>query len=279
VKMMKKIITHNGNAHMDEFLSIVLILGYDQDNDYEIVRVPRLKGLYENFEYVIDIGDIYDPEHKFFDGHAAKTSSFKLIAQHLGFEEYFVDKLWYHFLNISDAYGPKKATELLGLPTKFEFTYDILQRGILNMFADTNYINQDTLIYRVMKAIGTNFVNGIKIIEYAKQYIEENQKVYQCNGYTMTILDDIYLDGANAAFKLLRHKYNYSITISIEQRTGNYGIYRYDDFEEINFNVIADEKEVEYVHHNGFYCVVNINTERARLLSLISKVLNCPFKF
>lgn len=63
-----KIVTHNASFHSDDVFAVatlVLMLG---DTKYEITRT-RDEDLIENADYVVDVGEVYDPEKNRFDHH------------------------------------------------------------------------------------------------------------------------------------------------------------------------------------------------------------------
>jgi uncharacterized UPF0160 family protein len=62
------IATHNGKFHADDVFAVASLKILLAGNDIKIVRT-RDKGVYNNADYVIDVGSIYDPETKRFDHH------------------------------------------------------------------------------------------------------------------------------------------------------------------------------------------------------------------
>ena len=65
-----KIVTHNGQAHFDEFLAISLIIARHEDTHFHIERRdPKVEELENPEIWVIDIGDRFEPPLKNFDHH------------------------------------------------------------------------------------------------------------------------------------------------------------------------------------------------------------------
>ncbi len=67
---MTKIITHSGVAHLDDFLSVCLILYKDNSVD-TILREAEVseEELKEKTTWKVDISESYDPDIKAFDHH------------------------------------------------------------------------------------------------------------------------------------------------------------------------------------------------------------------
>ena len=93
-KNKKIIVTHNGSFHSDEIFAVAtleLMLG--KDFEIEILR-SRESADWENGDYVVDVGGVYDPSRQRFDHHqeggaggrenGVQYSSFGLVWKHYG---------------------------------------------------------------------------------------------------------------------------------------------------------------------------------------------------
>jgi len=116
VFMAYKIITHNGKAHMDELLGIVLLAYYKKDLPYEIIRMNPdeaaeivRSGNVDDDCFFIDCGLEFSPEKRIFDHHQSKDlhCAAMLIFEQF-FKIYFDTKLHDYIKQVSlvDTKGP-----------------------------------------------------------------------------------------------------------------------------------------------------------------------------
>ncbi len=63
------IVTHSSKFHTDDVFAVAtLLLVLEKDCDVTVVR-SRDKEIIEKADYVVDVGEVYDPEHNRFDHH------------------------------------------------------------------------------------------------------------------------------------------------------------------------------------------------------------------
>lgn len=67
-KQKYRIATHGGTFHADDVFAVAAMLLYLEDAEVEIVRT-REREVYEGCDFVIDVGDVYDPKKWRFDHH------------------------------------------------------------------------------------------------------------------------------------------------------------------------------------------------------------------
>ena len=99
--------THDGSFHADEVTACALLVVFGLVDEDKIVRSRDLKIL-EEWEYVCDVGGVYDPSRKRFDHHQSEysgdLSSAGMILLYLK-ESRIVDETTYDFLNRSFVHG------------------------------------------------------------------------------------------------------------------------------------------------------------------------------
>jgi len=100
--MMKRSVgTHDGSFHADEVTACALLLTFDLIDRDKIFRTRDLKAL-AGYEYVCDVGGIYDPKILRFDHHQSEytgdLSSAGMIWLYMK-ERKIVDKITYDFFN------------------------------------------------------------------------------------------------------------------------------------------------------------------------------------
>lgn len=114
--------THDGTFHADEVTACALLLLFDDIDLDKIVRTRDL-ALLQKFEYVCDVGGVYDPRKKLFDHHQVEyqgtMSSAGMILRYLQDTGRISDKEYDFFNNTLimgvDAHDNGKDPQILGL--------------------------------------------------------------------------------------------------------------------------------------------------------------------
>lgn len=65
-----RIATHDGTFHADDVFAVATLVLFESDADIEVIRT-REREVYETCDYVVDVGNEYDPQRKRFDHHQA----------------------------------------------------------------------------------------------------------------------------------------------------------------------------------------------------------------
>lgn len=144
--MSFKVITHNGKAHMDEVLAIVLLAIYNNELPSEITRInPEeaaeivKKGDISNDTYFIDCGLRYDPSNNIFDHHHSKEigCSALLVFEYL-FEDLVNSSLHNYIKLVSkvDTMGPNSLNDFTFKSESVEY-FSFSQNILLRQFEKT----------------------------------------------------------------------------------------------------------------------------------------------
>jgi len=121
---IKKIITHGGQAHRDDFMAVCLALAYLGDTPVER-RDPTPAELDDPDVWVIDVGGRHEPglgnfDHHQLPAHAPPTCSLTLVVQYIGIRTYEAAldaSSWFKFTEVLDSKGPMQAQMLIGCST------------------------------------------------------------------------------------------------------------------------------------------------------------------
>lgn len=164
---MKKIITHNGGAHEDDFLSCCFLLGKDQ----QIKKIERRSSvarteLDDKQTYVVDMGGLHIPEFKNFDHHQFEENriecAFSLVLKHFDFYENackFWD--WLPVMELKDCRGPYVVEEKYGVKNIYSFMTGS-SLFLLDMFSAYNSLNDGEFLFETMKGIGISMWHDLK---------------------------------------------------------------------------------------------------------------------
>lgn len=176
--MVKKIFTHKGLAHFDEFLACSLLLVLYPDATIYRINPSDIKAKeIEDDAIYVDIGEKLT--NKIIDHHQdlELPSSFALVLKRFfnidihSDPDLFFDYIYY---DIKDRYGPQKANSICNVNIPFENPITI---SILNMFSQQTKINKETMLHNFMKSLGEEILKDVNKRLIIKQKIQSLQKI------------------------------------------------------------------------------------------------------
>jgi hypothetical protein len=126
--MVKKIVSHVPPRHFDDFLAISFLKSKYPSAELEYVHPQRVPAeyLFNPEICLVDVGEKFDPEFKNYDHHQNLNlrASFILVLIHEFTNKALVKKIAetqaIRFIDLTDRYGVKKASELTGVPLNSE---------------------------------------------------------------------------------------------------------------------------------------------------------------
>jgi len=286
--MIKKIITHPGGAHKDEFLACCVLLANDsvsilrQEATDQELKDPQV--------VVVDVGHRHEPQLNNFDHHqfprdAEPTCSLSLVLSKLGiYEDARSFCPWLEVAEWFDCRGPNDTADWLGLDRevvgKLNSPIDIT---ILQGFAKQTEHNPGEPIWEVMQMIGKELVEYItglrgRIDEVSK--IEEVWKLKHGDEEFKVIFaprTDPSIEEVSGALgwrvKELGLEDEVYVMVYPDGRGQGYGMKRFNDREEIDFSRIEKESDVRFAHARGFIAKVEaVGIDRLKELIMKSIV-------
>jgi len=182
---VRKVVTHGGNAHMDDLLGSAL-LAYKYGAPLE--RVVSIEGFEEGVIY-LDIGRRYDPPY-LLDHHQdiEIPCSLVLVVKH-HFPE-LVEALELpeiRFIDTRDRFGLHRA---IGVEIPSETLF--FERMFTRWFANIQYLSPGDEDYDVLRWLGRRFYNYLRErLEEEREIVEalDNAVEMEVNGVKILILD------------------------------------------------------------------------------------------
>ncbi len=288
--MIKKIITHPGGAHKDEFLACCVLLANDS---VSILRQEATdQDLSDPQVVVVDVGHRHEPQLNNFDHHqfprdAEPTCSLSLVLSKLGiYEDARSFCPWLEVAEWFDCRGPNDTAEWLGLDRevvgKLNSPIDIT---ILQRFAKQTEHNPGEPIWEVMQMIGKELIEYItglrgRINEVSK--IEEVWDLKHGDEEFKVIFaprTDPSIEEVSGALgwrvKELGLEDEVYVMVYPDGRGQGYGMKRFNDREEVDFSRIEKESDVRFAHARGFIAKVEaVGFDRLKELIMKSIVKN-----
>lgn len=274
------IVTHNGNAHLDEYLATAWLkakyphLGLIRTND----KNPNLPFFIEHEEYyVVDIGRKHDPTKNNFDHHQFSsdekpTCAFSLVLKAHGvYEDALQAWNWLKNLEVYDSKGPVALKSALNCR---EADFDPI--GILSPL--------EKMLLAEFSEVGTSIVGhwwntGSMLHESFNSYA--NMKALVCspavqwitlhtnNGSVSLVIVSkvvgpaIKAAGFMALTRLLKSiDTSVAIIATADTRGDGYSLVRVDDNHKVDFRRVDGDIDVDFVHANGFLAKTAIVSEK-----------------
>ena len=281
---MTKIITHSGVAHLDDFLSVCLILYKDTTVDI-ILRQAEVseEELKEKTTWKVDISETLDPDIKAFDHHQEGITdcSFSLLLKDWGMWERANEVYsWIPTLVEIDTSGIGAFLKPKGISFEVYFQLDsFIKTAFLDIFQKFKKIertnNKHKLLFLVMKQIGMEFFQGISNYEklindfkvnldiqfISKQRIEEepNKGILVLSYLTEHPQYNIHLfkifnKYKTEHFRDIRKGWITAFTYDRPQNT--ISLKRHGDGTSIDLFRISSLKKTHFAHKKGFVATV-----------------------
>ena len=288
--MIKKIITHPGGAHKDEFLACCVLLANDS---VSILRQEATdQDLSDPQVVVVDVGHRHEPQLNNFDHHqfprdAEPTCSLSLVLSKLGiYEDARSFCPWLEVAEWFDCRGPNDTADWLGLDRevvgKLNSPIDIT---ILQGFAKQMEHNPGEPIWEVMQMIGKELVEYITGLRGRIDEVSKIEEVWELKhgGEEFKVIfaprTDPSIEEVSGALgwrvKELGLEDEVYVMVYPDGRGQGYGMKRFNDREEVDFSRIEKESDVRFAHARGFIAKVEaVGFDRLKELIMKSIVKN-----
>ncbi|MDA7822282.1 MYG1 family protein [Opitutales bacterium] len=286
--MIKKIITHPGGAHKDEFLACCVLLANDsvsilrQEATDQELKDPQV--------VVVDVGHRHEPQLNNFDHHqfprdAEPTCSLSLVLSKLGiYEDARCFCPWLEVAEWFDCRGPNDTADWLGLDRevvgKLNSPIDIT---ILQAFAKQTEHNPGEPIWEVMQMMGKELIEYITGLRGRIDEVSKIEEVWEIKhgGEEFKVIfarrTDPSIEEVSGALgwrvKELGLEEEVYVMVYPDGRGQGYGMKRFNDRAEIDFSRIEKESDVRFAHARGFIAKVEaVGIDRLKELIMKSIV-------
>lgn len=278
--MQKKIVTHPGSAHKDDFMATAILLATLEGAEVQR-REATNRDLADPDTFLVDVGMIHTPELHNFDHHQDQSlpCAFHLVMQHLGYHE--AAKIvfgWYEHMSMMDVRGPYRTAEQLGVDTDVLFAASSPIDGyILSCFSRFSILTADDPFYQLMKDFGRDLLDMIDLKKKRLELLKDETEVVPVGPYKALV--SRIADNPKLSMELyLRFLNDPDIVISITPsvRGGGWELLRLKDNLMIDFRTIASSELIRFVHVNGFVAKTQDLIPVSEVISLAAQAINDP---
>ena len=257
--MSSRIVTHGGGPHMDDLISVCIVLAMDNDIKCVERRMVEPEEIADPTVWVLDQGGVHDPESRNFDHHqfpaGTRKCTLSLIADHFDLKNDLDEMVWFRVLVLDDTLGPIKTAGELDCSAT-------LLKGLLNgpvnefvlaRFEQAKKLDSDNELIKLLSAIGTRIVTNIRNMKERIQLIREKAEFAEVNGLkVLFFMEDVPDPKLSIAAYLKETGNNAGVIIVANTRESGWSLSRVGDHPRVDFRRIKGANEVTFVHASGF---------------------------
>jgi hypothetical protein len=277
-----KIITHNGQAHMDEVLATTIIRHYhrykEADNPSVVVRDPKAKQ--EQGDWIVDVGGSLDPTRLQFDHHqpgAGALAAFQHVAQYLGHHEKLSKwAAWYMLMGDMDTTSPFGVlNEYFKVPKNM---VGQLLEGLSPLEKMATLLFERDPNHRFFKETMVEwFVGQLEAcgqLELLEETVVEDSVVVPVG--SIFVLDcRIEKVRGNALLTKITHRkaaqHGCAVIVSPDDRDDGWSLYRMHDNPKVDFSKLGGIPGVIFAHQTGFIAKTTLNADVMGLVKMALK--------
>jgi len=272
------IVTHPGQAHRDDFVSVCLLLAASGAKRVER-RNPTEEELADKDVAVVDVGMQHSVRISNLDHHQFRKEERPLCAvdltwNYLGFSEDTIREVfgWAEFTSVLDCRGPKAAAELLGISQDALFaTMSPIEAQLIRIF-ESETIASPAMV-ELMRQMGQGW------IDYVSKYAEcarmlASSVTHDLSGLRVWDYSHIPADQCVVGAVKAHMPSDVAVNILRDGRNGGLALYRVDDHPAVDFARIKDDPRVLFAHNNGFYAALQPTATSADATELIALALD-----
>ncbi len=257
--MFSKIITHGGGSHMDELISVCIVLAMNDDIEYVERRPAKPEEIADPTVWVLDQGGFHDPENRNFDHHqfpaGTRKCTLSLIADHFDLKNDLDETVWFRVLVLDDTLGTiKTAGELDCSATLLKGLMNgPINEFVLARFEQAKKLDSENELVKLLSAIGTHIVTNIRNMKERLQLIREKAEFDEVNGLkVLFFMEDVPDPKLSIAAYLKETGKKTGVVVVANTRESGWSLGRVGDHPRVDFRRIKDASDVLFVHANGF---------------------------
>jgi hypothetical protein len=280
---------HPGNAHMDDYLSVALLLALNES--LEIRRESPEPWVLESPRIIVaDVGQEHNPETMCFDHHQERTlhASFALILQAAGVWETFRECYgWAQFVSDMDTQGPYTVCRNRGIPEGVgrEFLNPLADFVLEDFESHTGVMAREDSAWETLRSFGiylwSELSEWVQSVAYVDKQVssvpihprgdedEEPVLFLFYDGHTTTALE-------KALARRCRRD-GCAGTITRAQRNAGWRFYRLGDHPQVDFSVLGNNPSVAFAHRNGFLAETHEMLSIPEMCRLLARAI-CPIE-
>jgi len=270
------VITHPGDAHADDVLSVGLALtalgGVGNLNEVRVVRRdPTPEELEDPAVLVLDVGGRHEPALGNFDHHqlprGVEECAFSLLSKDFGLEGLFERRPWYRRLIWMDSIGPFQTARKLGLP-EIPMGFGPIQSSIISLFGEMDEV--ELWMKELLRRVVFDLIREAQVFEDKVGKTPYEIRVVKDKRVLVT---DLLSEESVTDY--LQEKEGAHILVTHDNRGEGWTLYRYKDYPGIDFYRLSGEEEhILFTHKGGFIAKTRMRLPIEEVLALVEKAID-----
>jgi hypothetical protein len=244
---------------MDDLISVCIVLAMVDDIKCVERRPVEPEEIADPTVWVLDQGGVYDPENRNFDHHqfpaGTRKCTLSLIADHFDLRNDLDEMVWFRVLVLDDTLGAiKTAGELDCSATLLKGLLNSpVNEFVLARFEQAKKLDSDSELIKLLSAIGTHIVTGIRNKKERIQLLREKAEFDEVNGLkVLFFMEDVSDPKLSIAAYLKEAGKNTGVVVVANTRESGWSLSRVGDHPRVDFRRIKGANDVLFVHANGF---------------------------
>ncbi len=257
--MSSRIVTHSGGAHMDDLMSVCIVLAMNDDIKCVERRPAEPEEIADPEVWVLDQGEVHDPENRNFDHHQfpadTRKCTLSLLADHFDLRKDLDETVWFRVLVLDDTLGAiRTAGELNCSATLLKGLLNgPINDYVLTSFEQAKKFESDSELLKLLTAIGTHIVTNIRNMKERLQLIRQKAEVEKVNGLkVLFFMEDVPDPKLSIAEYIKETGKNTGVVVVVNTRESGWSLSRVSDNPRVDFRRIKGAPDVLFVHVNGF---------------------------
>jgi len=255
----KRIVTHPGGAHRDDFLSCAIAVVSWPEISRIDRREPTQKELEDDKVLVLDIGEVLEPAKGNFDHHQLPKEgealcTLSLLLAHLGLVERFNLMDWPKATAIMDDRGPMALATHLGCSIDAIFkNLSPIEGSILEGFGKEREVLLNTatdFMGRMLKQLGKDILSHADKLHEQNEWLRKHAEIYNLDGLQVLFVDSTNVAGVQK-FRDERCP-EVAACVSRDDRGEGWALYRFNDHPSLDFAKLTGCDDVVFAHLGGF---------------------------
>ena len=277
--MTSRIVTHGGGPHMDDLISVCIVLAMDSDVKCVERRPVEPEEIADPAVWVLDQGGVHAPGKRNFDHHqfpaGTRRCTLSLLAEHFDLKKDLDEMVWFRTLVLDDTLGAIKAAGELDCSATL---LKGLMRGpvnefILSWFEQAKKLDPDSELVKLLSAIGTHIVTDIRNKKERLQLIREKAEFAEVNGLkVLFFMEDVTDPKLSISTYLKKTGKNAAVLVAKNTRDSGWSLSRISDHPRVDFRRIKGANDVLFVHANGFVAKIR-RIEKPAIISLLETAI------
>jgi hypothetical protein len=277
--LSSKIVTHSGGPHMDDLISVCIVLAMNNDIKCIERRPVEPEEIADPAVWVLDQGGVHDPGNRNFDHHqfpaGTKKCTLSLLADHFDLKSDLDEMVWFRALVLDDSLGAIKTAG------EFDCSATLLKglmRGPVNEFLLARFeqakkLDSDDELVKLLSAIGTHIVTDIRSKKERLQLIREKAEFAEVNGLkVLFFMEDVPDPKLSISAYLKKTGKNAAALVVKNTRESGWSLSRISDHPRVDFRRIKGMNDVLFVHANGFVAKTR-RIDKPAIISLLETAI------